>query len=388
MDRTNRKSRPAFTLVELLVVIAIIGVLVALLLPAIQAAREAARRAQCKNNLKQIGLSVLNHESAKGTFPSGGDAIFPRIEDYVVGGKPLGPDQQGLSWGYQILPYLEQGPLVGIVNQPLLQAAQVPMYYCPSRRGPTTTENVVGVGAAVSLMDYAGAVPCGFTSFDAYIDGSPNGKYYPSGSKIRPRSAPAFPTGGGGARTLFFGTGSAVDTILNTPNNQAFLGAITRTPTDIEEASARSGGGIERNRRPKVVPVVEMQNITDGTSNTMLVGEKFVRPDLYEGGSSSDDQGFSDGWDPDTMRSTCVPPLQDTLSGTTGASTANVFQLQNDSVYGFSADVIFFGSAHPGGFNAVFTDGSVHTISYEIDPDLFDSIGDIRDGQIVDLSQL
>src|SRR5450631_4164506 len=105
--RINRLQRrhPAFTLVELLVVIAIIGILVALLLPAIQAAREAARRTQCKNNLKNIGLACQNHADSNRVFPSAGSTYGERIEWYVEAGKPFGPDKQGWSWAYQILPY-------------------------------------------------------------------------------------------------------------------------------------------------------------------------------------------------------------------------------------------------------------------------------------------
>ena len=86
---------PGFTLVELLVVIAIIGVLVALLLPAIQAAREAARRTECMNHLKQIGIAIQNHHDAKKQFPMGRN----------------GRDQMAVAWTYFILPQIEEQAL-------------------------------------------------------------------------------------------------------------------------------------------------------------------------------------------------------------------------------------------------------------------------------------
>lgn len=103
--RHSRRA-PAFTLVELLVVIAIIGVLVALLLPAVQAAREAARRAQCMNNFKQIGLAMQNHHSAKGAFPSG----INMWNGFGCATPATGPfqDYHGWGWATFILPYLEQ----------------------------------------------------------------------------------------------------------------------------------------------------------------------------------------------------------------------------------------------------------------------------------------
>src|SRR4051812_6111677 len=116
-DKQLRGKR-GFTLVELLVVIAIIGILVALLLPAIQAAREAARRTQCKNNLKNIGLSVLNLYNSYKYFPTGGTQPNPDIASFLRDtptasvflrkGPANGPLEQGLGWMYQILPFLEE----------------------------------------------------------------------------------------------------------------------------------------------------------------------------------------------------------------------------------------------------------------------------------------
>lgn len=132
-----------FTLVELLVVIAIIGVLVALLLPAVQAARESARRSQCVNNLKQIGVGFLNHESNHGMLPCAGwTAVY--VGDPLLG---TGRDQPG-GWIYQILPYVEQQAVYNITNDGdklnvtanqkqqsiVLQGTPISSFNCPSRR--------------------------------------------------------------------------------------------------------------------------------------------------------------------------------------------------------------------------------------------------------------
>jgi prepilin-type N-terminal cleavage/methylation domain-containing protein len=135
MTRKVKYTIHGFTLVELLVVIAIIGILVALLLPAIQAAREAARRTQCKNNLKNIGLSCLNHLDTAKIFPTGGAYWSPQLDHFIVAGKAVGPDRQGLGWGFQILPYLEEDAIHNLTTEAEISSTVIPLYVCPSRRG-------------------------------------------------------------------------------------------------------------------------------------------------------------------------------------------------------------------------------------------------------------
>ena len=161
------KLRSAFTLVELLVVIAIIGILVGLLLPAVQAAREAARRMQCGNNLKQLGLSLLNYESTHKKFPIG-------FRDTLQTGNML--YDGGWSWASAVLPFMEQTALYnsldlrfhpyGTGGDPggknlAAMAVVIPSYRCPSDISPLTTANNGGNAngtAAIAVSSYCGVL--------------------------------------------------------------------------------------------------------------------------------------------------------------------------------------------------------------------------------------
>ncbi|QDU30352.1 hypothetical protein ETAA8_54800 [Anatilimnocola aggregata] len=162
MRKENLKQliRPAFTLVELLVVISIIGVLVALLLPAVQAAREAARRTQCSNHLKQIGLGFQLHHDTHNALPSGGRGSR-MARTFESSGVPAIMTRQAWVWTYQIMPYIEQTALYMEKDDQTVMETPVKIYFCPSRRPPQVWEcfqndSYTGPSPKRAQLDYAG----------------------------------------------------------------------------------------------------------------------------------------------------------------------------------------------------------------------------------------
>lgn len=174
-----KKSNRGFTLVELLVVIAIIGILVALLLPAVQTAREAARRIQCTNNLKQIGLGVTLHHDAKKIFPTGRNTT----------------NQMGVSWAFRLLPFMEEQPIhdayreefrVDADENSLAMRSPVTSYFCPSRRAPAADRNFDNNNRA-PLVQMAAAGGDYAANAGTYYNYRPN-----DGSVDRRRAGPIF----------------------------------------------------------------------------------------------------------------------------------------------------------------------------------------------------
>ncbi len=323
-----------FTLVEMLVVIAIIGILIGMLLPAVQAARESGRRLQCINNLKQISLAILNHENAIKRFPTGG---WGRM---WVGDPDRGSaDKQPGGWAYNTLPFLEQGILhnlgTGLMGNDKLDAAAnmiaipLPEFICPTRRIAALfpyhsgldpqTFNAAWTGSA-ARTDYA------INRGDFFVDAGDGPKNYEDTSYNWPDTAPI--TGISFVRSLIRAT-----------------------------------------------------DITDGLSNTYLVGEKYVNA-----------QEYASGMDPGDNASLCQGDSCD-VARYTGITYYKDGKLQTDYEPPIKDmrtffDYFCFGSAHPTTWQAALCDGSVHIISYDIDPELHYRLGNRCDGQMVDKSKL
>ena len=329
------RRHTAFTLVELLVVIAIIAILIALLLPAVQSAREAARRTQCSNNLRNLGLACHNHHDTFGFFPSGGWGSN-------WGGDPdmgFGRSQPG-GWPFSILPFIEQQalfekaafgtppqwPVLAVKQKRIREVMEAPvgLFYCPTRRPPAAypvardynTLNWDHAGGPLNRCDYAGCVGSVSVAF------------------------------GGSVRTA------------NYDNHETYSGWPPENHFD----------GVVFMRSE-----VKLSQVLDGSSNTYLVGEKNLRPQAYLGSTEEatkdygDDEGCFTGHNGDVARSSGVLPFPDDPA-------AHLFWN--------------WGSAHPGVFHMMFADGSVRPVSYTVDADLHFALGSRNGGEVAERNDL
>jgi len=358
----------AFTLVELLVVIAIIGVLVGLLLPAVQAAREAARRAQCINHLKQLGLGAMNHESTHGYLPGAGWGPWTTGDP----DRGSGVKQPG-GWVYQLLPFIEQQALYDLPgdgdaenitslqkdNAVRLEQTPLGTFNCPSRRAVQNYPWSPTVGAffyvansrrvdAMARSDYAANAGDGFPEaaiangegggFLFYFDSDQCEGNYSQGDFEK--VVPPRPSGGKYSAEDLFCWPS-----IDTQNGVSIMGH-----------------------------VVKLRQISDGTSNTVLFGEKYVEPGQYTSGTDGgDNQCMYNGWDYDTQR----------WGGghrTDPSNNDELLTIPSQDRLG-QEGYTSWGSTHPGGHNAVFCDGSVTSISYDADPRIIANICNWYDGE-------
>lgn len=334
MITTRVDARRGFTLVELLVVIAIIGILVGLLLPAVQAAREAARRMQCSNNLKQLGLGILNYESAHKRLPAG--RISPACLNTTNTANATRPAQNihGLA---TLLPYMEQTALYSQFNW------RAP--FGDYTRGPALA--VPSAYASGNAKLAAAVIP----GFRCPSDGGPDKIIIPTVNRIYAPQLAADNTIQASKTCYDFITNAAG---LNTYNYWKIVSTDTRN--SFGENSFAT-----------------LASMTDGTSNTLAMGEQTL--DLINGVTS--------GWSFIGWVSNGIDPVGK-FNTTFPATGLNVWKYNVSALRpGARASWYNAASLHPGGVHFVYGDGSVHFISQTIDEPSLTYLSRMADGKVI-----
>ena len=321
------RSKRAFTLVELLVVIAIIGILVGLLLPAVQAAREAARRMQCTNNLKQIGLALHMYNDTFRTLPPGGLWYTNAVTD------PNFQLNRG-SMLFRLTQFIEQGNTYRLadLNKPpeyqfvpgsttdYIAGKVIPTYKCPSDSTPLLNTNAID------------NVPAGRLASHSY-----------AGSKGPTR------------------TGD------NTPNNSCAERAVWDT-FRLSDSDNTPAGPFTRNGR---IYTAKLSEISDGLSNTIFVGE--IRGDCAIPAT----RGWIHGSNLSGMISTIYPMNINTCTRDLSLGPCRNWDNWSTS-FGFK-------SQHTGGVNFALGDGSIHFLSQSIDHWTYQYLGGKSEGKVASI---
>jgi prepilin-type N-terminal cleavage/methylation domain-containing protein/prepilin-type processing-associated H-X9-DG protein len=330
-------QRRAFTLIEMLVVIAIIGILIALLLPAVQQVREAANRASCANNLKQIGLAMHSYSDNVKTLPPSrslfsyqdelGELLNPNADE------PDGDEDLGPTWAVYILPYVEHDDIFRLWNLTFHPAGNSGFgmgYGIPYANQPAQA-----VQATVEIYFCPSRRSASTSGLSVTGDGQP---------------------GALGDYAACIGTTG--DDIYNAFTNMALPNGAFRLGVD--------GRG------------VALKEIKDGTSNTLLVGDKHVQWGQFGQG------GVLDPWNPPAT----LPPGPVAPNDCSIYNGANYCAIRSAGV-GFplaqSVDdpAWKFGSYHSAGCQFVFADGSVRCLLASIDPKILELLSNRADGQVI-----
>ncbi len=353
---TKKEGRGGFTLVELLVVIAIIGILIGMLLPAVQQVREAARRTQCLNNLRQTGLAAINFESAHMHFPTMG-----AINGSFFRGGLDRPNRgvENFSWIYSVLPFMEQNNLhslrastggLGVdANGNSMVDKPVPNLSCPSRGARFFITIALEPGRHF-ISDYGGYWT---TNNDTQILTGGNVQSPTTSDLSRERD--------------------------NDWQSTRWRGIIV--PSGEFYADSDGIGGFSLRKLSKV----GYGNLADGSSNTLLFGEKGAWSSHYNPVQNSR-YPFDNNFFGNMENRGILGPFHSNNRGNfAGAgSTASAYADTERTLSQLGG----FGSAHPGTFNVVLGDGSTHSVSMDVQRLAFIQLGVRNDGAITNVNDL
>lgn len=337
------RAKKGYTLIEVIVALGIVSALVlGVFVPILDTSRDVARRIQCQYHLRELGTGILNLESSKRVFPSGGTHPWPRISLYLSDSSfsptPFGPEKQGLGWIYQILPYLPNEAAPQPAHEVGLSEYATDLFFCPARRGQARSIDQPHrlLNDYVAIMAPPSRQQLGKEAYQQLLEDDL------------------------GCRSAFGFWGSRSPGNDHMPKSAdtlgddflGFYGVVVRGSNFV----LQDGKVVNLNYGDATT----LRRIRDGVTKTAMITEKHVPREGYPTG---DTLGWPDGWGFDTLRYSMCRPVQDRHATK-------------------STDAWSAGSNHPGGINVMMVDSSIRNVSYEVDIQLWHNMGHREDGEV------